>query len=190
MPCYVMPAGKKSLLITISVSLFSFQLVSSFLREVPSLENMKNYPSLRSEISKLACEVKNAVLERVRSDKRRIGYDNLPSSSTFNSNNQRQSDGVLNDTTAAAVGSEGEGAISLSAEESSGTNTDVIPSENSASIYVIFFYEILHRKIKDHADAAYSSNDNSVANTSPAPNTSIRDNILDLLQRHCESFPA
>jgi hypothetical protein len=149
---------------------------------------MKNYPSIRSKISKLACEVKNDVLERVRSNKRRIGYDNLPSSSTFNSNNLRQSDSVLNDTTAGAVGSEGDGAISLSAKESSQTINDLIPSENSASIYVNFFYEILHKKIKDYVDTAYSSNDNSVANTSPAPNTSIRDNVLDLLQRHCESF--
>jgi hypothetical protein len=96
----------------------------------------------------------------------------------------------MNDSTAGAVGSEGEGASCPCVRESSDTDNDVIPAENSDSIYINFFCETLHKKIELYFDTAFSSNDNSIANTSSAPNTSIRDDILDLLRRNCESFPA
>lgn len=172
----------------------TFQLVSSFLRGLSDLEDMKNLPSIRSEMSKVACEVKAIVLERVRNNKHRIGSDNLSTALSSNNKDCRHCDSIISDSTAGAVCSEkeGEGVRMPSVKVSCHRENDVIPPQDATFFYDKLFCEILSTKIENFfgSDSAVCPCEDTITITLHATNTTIRDNILDLLQLNCESFPA
>lgn len=153
---------------------------------------MKNFPSIRSEMSKLACEVKATVLERVRNNRHRIGSDNLSTSLTSNNKDLRQCDSIISDSTSDAVCSEGEGegARIPSVKVSCDRENDVIPPQNATFFYNKLFCEILSKKIEIFfdSDSAVCPCEDTITIALHATSTTIRDNILDLLQRNCENF--
>lgn len=193
----MIPAEIKIILAIISVQFFSSQLVSSFLRDVNSLQDMKKHQSIRSEISKLACEVKATVLERVRSNNHRVGGSSSSSSLTLNNRESCYNEGCLNDSTAEAFGGDsvgeeevGEEARVVSVKMSSDIDNDVLPSEKTTFFYVNLFHQTLHKKTENFFDSAVYPGDNSITMTTPIPNTSMRDSILHLLQQNCNNFLA
>lgn len=159
--------------------------MSAFLREVPCLDGVKKHSSIRVEISKMTCEVKATVLERARGNAHRSDSASTSSTPKWNYSSRPGSDSK--DIIADIIGDNG-GELSGEAANERDSNGDVTLSECAIPFYINIFRVILQEKIVNFFDSPACLKTISIPIYSPAPITSIRDNVLELLYRTCESF--